>query len=445
MLGINTLHPLITGVRRAEWELIRDAMDGEGQIKARGTKYLQEPTGFTVLEGDARMSAYAGYLERASFPEFLAPSVAAMVGIIHGKEIVPEIPDALSFLFENADGEGLPLEAFHRRITRELLTIGGYVILTDAPEGGGDPYLTGFTRDRLINWDTDWYVLDESRPRRDGFVWKQLKQYRLLEMDGGSFTPWLYDEFDNRREVPVRARGGGALPRIPVAVGNALDLSPRIEPPPLIGVARAALSIYRKSADQEQALYMGANPTLVAIDGPAPSVVGAGVVHEMYSSGEGKQADLKYVEATNAGLKDRRIEMEAYREQAVMAGARLFENAVAQESGEAKRLRYASETATLSSIAQSSCLLLERALKNAAMIAGIPENDIVVPVPTDLMDRTMSPQDFAALFGVYQGGGMSWETFFANGQRGGVFSPEDTPEDEAARLDGAALQDDAVV
>jgi hypothetical protein len=444
MVGINSLHPLITGVRRAEWQLIRDAMDGEGQIKARGTTYLQEPTGFSVLPDDARAAAYNGYLERASFPEFLAPSVSAMIGIVHGKEIIPEIPDALSFLWENADGEGLPLEAFHRRITRELLTIGGYVILADAPEGGGDPYLTGFSRDRLINWDTDWYVLDESRPRRDGFVWKQLKQYRLLEIDGGSFTPWIYDEFDNRQEVIVRARGGGALPRIPVAVGNALDLSPNIEPPPLIGVARAALSIYRKTADQEQALYMGANPTLVAIDGPAPEVVGAGVVHEMYGA-PGTKPDLKYVEANNSGLKDRRIEIDAYREQAVMAGARLFESAVAGESGEARRLRFGSEQATLMSIAQSSCMLLERALRNVAMIAGVPEDGIVVPVPKDLLDRSMTPQEFAQLFGVYREGGMSWETFFANGQQGGIFSAEDTPEIEEARIDRATLPNDGLV
>jgi hypothetical protein len=443
-MSINTLHPLISGVRRAEWQLIRDAMDGEGQIKARGTVYLQEPTGFSVLPNDARARAYDGYKERASFPEFLAPSVAAMIGVIHGKEIIPEIPDALSFLWENADGDGLPLEAFHRRITRELLTIGGYVILADAPEDGGDPYLTGFSRDRLINWDTDWFVLDESRPRRDGFVWKQLEQYRLLEMDAGAFSPWLYDEEGNRSEVIVRARGGGALTRIPIAVGNALDLSPRVEPPPLIGVARAALSIYRKTADQEQALYMGANPTLVAIDGPAPEVVGAGVVHEMYGA-PGTKPDLKYVEANNSGLKDRRIEIDAYREQAVMAGARLFESAVAGESGEARRLRFNSEQATLMSIAQSSCLLLERALKNAAMIAGVPEDDIVVPVPKDLLDRSMTPQEFAALFGVYRDGGMSWDTFFANGQQGGIFSPEDTAEDEASRINVTTLPTDEAV
>lgn len=442
--GVSTLHPAMSGIRRAEWQLMRDCMDGEGAIKGRAVEYLACPSGFKT-QADGGVAAYSAYLNRAQFPEMLAPSVAAMIGIIHGQEIVAELPPALEYLYENADGEGLPLEAFHRRITRELLVIGGYAVLTDAPEGGGDPYLSGFSRDRLINWDTDWFVLDESRPARDGFVWKQIERYRVMLLEPYGFVPYIYlPDSLTGEEIVVRARGGGFLPRIPFAVGNALDLSPRIEAPPLIGVARAALAMYQLSADYRHQLYMSGQETLVAIDGPAPAAVGAGVVHQMMGTPTNKP-DLKYVSPTCSGIEAHERGMQMQREAAVMAGARLFENAVAQESGEAKKLRYASETATLMSIAQSSCLLLERALKNAAMIAGLPEDDIVVPVPTDLMDRTMSATDFAALFGVYDAGGMSWDTFFANGQRGGVFSPEDTAETEAAKLDARGLQQDTVV
>lgn len=442
--GVSTLHPAMSGIRRAEWQLMRDCMDGEGAIKARGSEYLEAPSGYAAM-ADGGVAAYNAYRARAQFPEMLAPSVAAMIGIIHGQEIVPVLPDGLAYLYENCDGQGLPLEAFHRRITRELLVIGGYAVLTDAPESGGDPYLVGFSRDRLINWDTDWFVLDESRPARDGFAWKQLERYRVMLLEPYGFVPYMYlPNSPTGEELTVRARGGGFLPRVPFAVGNALDLSPRIEAPPLIGVARAALAYYQLSADYRLQLYMSGQETLVAIDGPAPSAVGAGVVHEMRGA-VGQTPDLKYVSPTCAGIEAHKVAMDMQREAAVMAGARLFEAAVANESGDAKRLRYASESATLMSIAQSSCLLLERALRNAAMIAGLPEDDIVVPVPTDLMDRTMSPQDFAALFGVYREGGMSWETYFANGQKGGIFSVDDTAETEGARLNTETLPDDANV
>lgn len=425
---------------------MRDAMDGEEAIKARGELYLTEPGGYAALQPDVRRKAYEAYKAKASFPNWLAPSVGAMIGIIHGQEINIEMPNSLNFLWENADGEGLPLEAFHRRITRELLVIGGYGVLADVPRKGSDqPYLVGVRRDNLINWDTDFFVLDESRMIRRGFVWEQLEQYRVLGMDGGLYAPVLYDALGNMEPVEVRTRGGRALPRIPFCVASAMDLSPRVEAPPLVGVAKAAVGYYWKSADQELSLYMGANPTLVAINGEAPKVVGAGVYHEMYGT-EGQTPDLKYVEASNSGLQERREEMEAEQQKAVMAGARLFEQtAQGSESGEAKRLRFASETATLVSIAQNSCLLLERSLRNVAMLIGAPEENINVTPPADLMDRTMTPQEFAALFGVYSQGGMSWETYFENGQRGGVFSPDITAEDEFKRIDNpGASEGDAI-
>lgn len=444
MSGVKTLHPAITAIRRAEWQLMRDCMDGEGAIKARGTEYLSMPSGFGSQDDGGR-AMYQAYANRAQFPEFLAPSVGAMIGIIHGQEWQVEMPDAMEYLWENCDTSGLPLEAFMRRITRELLVIGSYAVLTDAPREGGDPYLTGYRRDKLINWDTDWWVLDETTIKRNGFAWEQIERYLVLGIGAGGYSPILLsDTGEAVEEIEVRARGGGKLPRIPFVVGSAMDLSPRIEPPPMIGVARAAKAFYQLSADYRHQLFMSGQETLVAINGDPPLTVGAGVVHEMRGA-EGLAPDLKYVSPTCAGIDAHDHAMMRQREAAMQAGARLFEQTPqGAESGEAKRLRFASESANLTSVAQNSALLLERSLKNAAMIMGLPEDDIVVTPPKDLMDRTMSPQDFAALFGVYERGGMSWDTYFENGQRGGVFSTEITAEDEAKRLNDPNAADEPI-
>jgi len=444
-MAVKTFHPAMTAHRFAEWQRMRDCMDGEAQVKYRGEYYLKMPSGFKGQD-DGGVAMYQAYKDRAQFPAILAPSVSAMIGIIHGREIKIEMPDAMMFLWENANGDGLPLEAFHRRITRELLVIGGYAVLTDAPEGGGDPYLVGFPRDLLINWDVDFWVLDESRQIRDGFVWQQMEQFRLLTVDGGLYTPFVFNgDVDVGEEVIVRGRGGSLLPRIPFAVGNAVDLSPRVEAPPLIGVANAAIAIYQLSADYRHQLYMSGQETLVAINGDAPTMVGAGAVHQMIG-GDGMTPDLRYVSPTCSGIEAHKQAMMDQREAAVMAGARLLEqSAGVQESGEARKLRFASETATLTSIAQSSCLLLEKSLRNVAMIMGLPEDDIVVTPPEDLLDQSISAQDFAALFGVYERGGMSWDSYFAAGQKGGLFSPEVTAEEEFAKVDNLAdLGDNAV-
>ena len=435
MATVSTYHPAMTAVRFAEWKRMRDCMDGEAQVKSTGELYLAMPGGFKAQD-DAGLGMYQAYKGRAQFPAILAPSISAMIGIIHGREIKIEMPDAMMFLWENADGVGLPLEAFHRRITREMLIIGGFAVLADAPEGGGDPYLVGFPRDLLINWDHDFWVLDESRDVRDGFAWQQMERYRLLTVDNGLYTPFVFSgDLEVGEPIVVRGRGGSPLERVPFAVGNAVDLSPRVEAPPLIGVANAAIAIYQLSADYRHQLYMSGQETLLAVNGDAPTMVGAGAVHQMMG-GEGMTPDLRYVSPSCSGIDAHKLAMMDQREAAVMAGARLLEqSAGVQESGEARKLRFASETATLTSIAQSSCMLLEKSLRNIAMIMGLPEDQVIVTPPADLLDQTMSATDFAKLFDVYDKGGLSWESYHAAGQRGGLFSAEVEAEEEYARID----------
>lgn len=438
MADVRIPHPSLSAERRAEWYLMRDAMDGEALMKSRAEVYLPKPDGFKnnpAIEN----TLYHRYKSYATFPNILAPTVAAMIGIIHAKEIKVDIPDAMMYLWEDADGNGLPLEAFHRRITRELLVIGAYGVLADAPRDGGNPYLVGYRRDKLINWDHDWWVLDETAMKRDGFVWEQVERYMVLGFGDRGYLPLLLDEYGNLiEEIEVKARGGGVLPRIPFTVATAVDLSPRIEAPPLIGVANAALAMYQLSADYRWQLYMSGQETLVAINGDGPERVGAGVVHVMHG-GEGLTPDLRYVSPTCSGIEAHRIAMQEQATMAQHAGARLVDTSRAQESGEARRLRFASETATLTSIAINSCALLERSLRNVAMLMGLGETaeaNIVVHPPQDLLDGTITPQDAEALARIWQSGGMSWDTYYANLQRGGIASPERSAEEEFRLIEG---------
>lgn len=431
-MDYKTKHPALTPERIDEYKLMRNAMDGESAVKRAGVLYLRKPGGFSS-QTDLGVAAYEAYKDRAQFPEILAPSVAAMVGIVHGQDIKIELPTAMEFLLEDADGDGLPLEAFHRRVTRAMLVIGGDAILADAPTGGGNPYLVEYSRDAVINWDDDFFVLDECGMVRNGFAWQQQEKYRVLSFDGG-YVQEVYTDGVGPVDVPVTGKGGGRLPRIPFAVGSALDISPRIVPPPLIGVARAAKAIYQLSADYRHQLFWSGQETLVAINGDAPTAVGAGVVHSMMGA-EGSTPDLKYVSPSCSGIEAHKIAMEDNRTAAVQAGARLLEQSdQVQESGAARSLRFASETATLTSIAMASCGLLERALRNVAMILGLPEDQVVVTPPADLLDRTMTAAEAEALMRVWQGGGMAWDTFYTNLQRGGITSSDRTAEQEYALI-----------
>ncbi len=440
MTDVGTLHPSITTARSSEWELMRDCVNGESAIKARGEIHLAKPSGFKA-QPDGGNEFYGAYKGRAQFPEILAPSISAMVGIIHGSEskISIELPGPMEFIIEKATQNGLTLEAFHRRITRQLLEVGRYGILTDVPQVSGDIFLAGYTAESIINWEDDgsFFVLDETTWVRMGFEWTQVEQHRVLELDGGRYRQLV---FMNRGLAPAEeifptARGDGTLTEIPFVVATARDLTPVPETPPLVGVARAARAIYQLSADYRLQLYMSGQETLFIINGKAPKVIGSSVVVSLEGD-ESRKPDAKYVGPSGIGIKSHKEAMEDNRKAAVRAGARMFdEETSSAESGVARRLRFAAETATLMSVAQNSCAALEVALRHGATIMGLNPEDVRVIPPTDLLDSTMTASDASALTKVWMDGAISYETLYGNLQRGGIADSDRTAEDETKLIE----------
>lgn len=430
---IDAKHPQYTAARLADWRLCRDAMDGESAVKSRGEAYLPMPSGYKA-QADGGAEAYRAYRARAEFPELTAPAVSAMAGVAHSKEIVIELPEGLAYLHEDADGKGMPLEEFHRQITRELLVVGRHAILADAPAGGGEPYLVSYIGESLINWDQELFVLDESGPVRNGFQWVNRKQFRVLSIDNGRYVQTVYWEDGKTQEdqAAPTATGGKGLTEIPFAIASAVDMRPDIRTPPLIGVARAALSIYQLDADYRHQLYWSGQETLVIINGPPPSAVGAGAVIALEGS-EDSTPDAKYVSPACSGIDAHLRAIEDKRKAAAHAGAKLLEQTESgQESGEARKLRFQSETATLQSILRSACGLLERGLRFAAVMKGLDPKVVTVPVPESLMDSTMPPSEAEALMRLWLEGAISYATFYEGLQKGGIASPERDADAEFA-------------
>jgi hypothetical protein len=449
-MDVTTKHPQITLEREFEWRLMRDTYAGEQDVKysnrqfrqgaggggvSRGQVYLPVPSGFKSLGESMAAAMYEAYKLRANFPEIVAPSIGAMIGIVHAKEAQIAMPEGMMYLWENADGDNTALEAFHARITRNLLKMGRFGILADAPKEGGLPYLYGYSAESVINWDKDFYVLDETSIQRNGFAWETTPRYRVLELIDGRYVSTIFEGENLAPEFfEPRGLGGAALTRIPFAVGTARDVTADVETPPLVGVANAAIAMYQLSADYRHQLYMSGQETLVALNGPAPRAVGAGVVHEMRGDGD-NPADLKYVSPSCSGIEAHRLAIQEQKEQAVMAGARMFDNARSQESGDARRLRFASEMANLTSVAMVSAGLLEQGLRGIADLLGLNREEVVVTPPADLLDTTMTPEDASKLMLLWQNGAISYQTFYDNLQKGGIASTERTSEDEARLVD----------
>ena len=443
-MSVSTPHPDYA-VFSADWQVMRDAIEGADAVRKRGTDYLPMPSGFKA-QTDGGRAMYAAYQTRAQFPDLLTPAIGAMVGVIHQSEFQISIPESMDWLWESATRDGMSLEAFHRRLTRELLEVGRYGLLVEAPEGGGDPYLAGYTAEAIINWspERDMFVLDESGRVRDGFSWKDEKRFRALLLENGRYIQQTYtgDNADRGEDVNPTARGNKGLDEIPFVVMSARDVMVEPERPPLIGVARSALAIYRLDADYRHQLFNSGQETLVIINGDAPAAVGSGAVIVMEGA-EGKNPNAFYVGPSGTGIGAHKQAIEDDRIAAGKAGAQLFDDTSrAQESGEARKLRFGAETASLISIAQASASGLEKALRFVARMIGASEDEVVVKPPANLLTTPMSPQDIAAITQAWKDGVLSYETIYSVLQRGQVASIERDAEQELALIDdeGARLE-----
>ncbi|WP_182086949.1 hypothetical protein [Aureimonas sp. ME7] len=212
-MAVDTRHPDYTD-RAEEWREMRATSRGAKAVKEDGEEFLPMPSGFRAqTDGGNRM--YAAYQKRAQFPEIVGPTIRGMIGVIHRTEAQIDMPDAMQGLWERATADGLALEAFHRRITSELLLTGRYSILADAKSEGSElPYLAGYSAEALINWspDRDFYVLDESGLVRFDFEWRQEKRYRVLQLVEGRYEVERYTgtEKDGDTLQPA-AQGNRAL------------------------------------------------------------------------------------------------------------------------------------------------------------------------------------------------------------------------------------------
>lgn len=430
------------------WKIMRDAADGTEAIKEAGEEYLPRPSGMAGAPDPS--AAYTAYLKRAVYPELVSPTIRGMTGIMYAKAAQYELPSSLEHMRERATRDGMALDGLQRRLTREVLIAGRYGLLADMPSTGtGQPYLAGYTAESIVNWDLDedrnlvFLVLDESEWRRDSQsgAWSWVQRFRTLELIEGRYSARI-DEYGAsgilRGEAmePTRRGGAEALDFIPFVFVDTNDLTPEPDEIPLLPLARLSAAIYRADADYRHSLYLTSQPTPVVIGAgeEKPTTIGSATLWMLPEGG-----NAKFLEFTGAGISAQRTAIRDDLESAVQLGARLLaEQTGAEESGEARRLRYANETATLTSIAQNTASGLERALRYAAVWAGADPEQVIVTPDTDFLDRTLTPQEVDALVRGWMSAAYSYETLFGNLKRGGIIADDRTVEEERDAIDAQA-------
>ena len=160
-MAIDTRHPQYD--RRAEqWRRIRDVLEGGDAIKGQGTRYLPRLEGQS--ENPVADDGYNAYLARAEFHEASGRTLDGLTGAIFRKPPAVDVPEGQRKLLANITGAGVPSDQFAKAATAEIIAMGRYGVLVDAPShGGGAPFLRGYAAESILNPDSREVVEEAAR------------------------------------------------------------------------------------------------------------------------------------------------------------------------------------------------------------------------------------------------------------------------------------------
>jgi hypothetical protein len=451
-MAINSTHPSYDA-SLADWLLMRHSYAGERTVKSHGVTYLPATPG-QILDGQGSNNpnavgekAYQAYKTRAVFPDYTREAVEYYVGMMHQKPAQFELPAALEPLIDKATNAGESLQALLRRINVEQLTTGRLGLLLDLPPNPDPanplPYVAVYAGETVINWDDsndqqgvnalELVVLDETGPvRQPDMTWTEVERYRVLAMTPMIPTPddvnapnpdavvtvqpsqpRIYKQKTYIREggstvdfmqlTPPVLRGK-ALEQVPFVFVNSKDIVSTPDLPPLLGLARLCMTIYRGEADYRQTLFMQGQDTLVTIGGivdPDSGATDAGAATtDGVRVGAGARLDLnmggdaKYIGVGSEGLSEQREALTADRKHAeTKSGQLIAPSAGKQESGDALTTRLSAQTATLNQLAKTGAAALENLLKIAAEWIGANPDEVKVTPNLEFVDKNLPSKD----------------------------------------------------
>jgi hypothetical protein len=470
-MSIQDQHPEYTS-RYPDWRILSDCFDGERKVKAAGPEYLP-PTGGMIENGYSSTlttslgtattidttaggystnsigtASYNAYRTRAVFHPFVHEAVTGLLGVLHRKPPVVEVPKALEPMLERMTNRGENLEQLWRRISEGQLKHGRLGLLVDLPSASSVkavPFVALYCAEHVLNWDTapgedgrealQLVVLDESRyERQPDLQWERVVRVRVLATADVAVTidseapieaqgeTYVVGEFRGEGEgdaqtMTISAAGWVApsmtssaadgLAAIPFVFVNTNDLVPTPDQPPLLGLANITLAIYRGEADYRQSLFMQGQDTLARFGYQDPEAndstkgvkgprIGAGTIMDFPPGG-----DLKYVGVSSQGIPYQKDALDADKQQAAMYSVQMLDTKGGDaESGEALRIRVSARTATLARLQHTAAAAIRDCLVYAGRWLGLgdAELDAIVVTPNlDFADDAKPAADIATI------------------------------------------------
>ncbi|HEM6870766.1 TPA: DUF4055 domain-containing protein [Providencia stuartii] len=417
-MAVTDKHPQYLAAKKS-WQIMQDAIAGEEKIKESGETYLPKSAGMVEAErlGDSGKKIYAGYVNRAQYPLWVQDSLRTMIGLVSKLNPEIRIPNKqLQGVEENATSDGFGLKQLFIRVVRNLLVYGRCGLLIDVDKDGV-PYFALYDALSITNWkensvggrkDLNLVVLEEQfNNSEDKFGHDTKTVYRVLELVNGKLVISLHDGDSIDDRTP--RLGKDLLNFIPFIFCGTTDNTSEVGSVPLLTMAKAALKSYQLSADYYQSLHHTAHPQ------PWVSGLGDGdhitITGVMAAWDLPKDAQCGYLEITGVGIDKTKAEMDAQKNAALEAGAKVIDTK-AQESGEARRARQNDQHASLHSMVMCAAEAVEQGLKCMAIWLNFNPDDYAFTVKPDFNNATYDIDLTRQLYEGALAGKISFQTYW---------------------------------
>lgn len=419
--GVDSLHPTYSALIDMR-EKCRDVISGQDVIKKKGEKYLPRLSGQTD-------DAYKQYKTRALFFSIGAKSLQALVGMASLKDPKITSSDDMKSLYFNFD-ESISFIQTYTKMCHEVLLQNQSGAMVEWPKNGGNAYIIVFESESLINWDYDdndnliMVMIREAVYRKsDKYARTLVIRQRELSLDGnGDYIQLIYE--DNVLVDTIKPKvAGKPLKEIPFVPFHSKGIGFTDEPPLLLDIANINISHYMTSADLEHGRHFTGLPTPIITGANSDTALHIG--SNQFIVLPDKNANAKYLEFTGQGLKS--LETALAEKQSMLASlsARLLDNSSkGSEATDAVKLRYLSETASLTTVVKTINVVLNMLYNIIATSLLENPNSVSIRLDTDFLGSTMTAAEMTALFNGYLGGAMDIDTLVYNLRVGRRLDPD---------------------
>ena len=396
------------------WNKIDDCLNGEDAIKSSGELYLRKTPG---MRNDPKFgeSMYRDYVDRADWYDLPQQFTLDLFGILWQKDPTINVPEEmeLKFIPSPSYSNNKSFIDVYRETSKNIIKYDRHGILLDVPNHRDRvletyPVMVQFNTRQIKHWGytefkgqqvLKYVVLDESTIdyNNETLTAHTCVKYRFLglkTMDGSVeldepiyYTYTGTDEFKAILDPPFDSESGivnfegfriiypnihGKYANtIPFFCFSSTDMSLEPNTPIIYPLCNASLSLYRSSADINEALYKQAFALLFAKGFDSDSDVYVGT-QKMISCAS-PDSDLKYVEISGTGLSEQRIALENKYNRARDIGLSILNSG---STGESVKTSINMKVASLKSISKTLADGFTSICKFAAYWRGLKEEDI---------------------------------------------------------------------